>query len=448
MRRASHKTPALGARSLTALLLAGSAGGVFAQEILETPPDGSSLTATISERFEVNDNYRLDDPSPGTTYFADTRIGIDYLRQTDTQILTFGLDTGLRALWEADEDFEFVLASPSTGEFTYQNEWANGIFDAAFTYRQRQVEYTVDTDPTIPDLDPDDLDELTGDSRELRYDADVGVIWGTATRSSYELRFIGTQIDYTDEDPEQVARTTLRGQGAWNLQLNPVLASTITADYLTYSADNAAETELDRTQVGAGVIYTPSEVLTLGGGLNYAWRERTQLVPPETGDRETTQDDEGAGINANFRYALPDVVILGNGEWTTAAPDSRFFGSLRAAYTLPRGRVAGRIFQNYTGTSGGGNEARVTGLGLDYVHNINRVSSFELDLSYAIQVDVEDEDDPDIERMQVTATYSRELTSSISADMGYSYRTRDEDPESASSNAVFFQIAKAFDTLR
>lgn len=444
MRRASLKAP-----SLTALLLAGTAGGAFAQAILQDAPEGSLLTATISERFEIDDNYRLDDNSPGTSYFADTRLAVDYVNRTDTQTLAFGFNTGLRALWEAEEDFDFVVASPSTADLAYENEWANGAFDAAFSFRQRQVDYTIDADPLIPDPTPDDLNQLSGDSRELRYDADIGVVWGTATRSSYELRFTGTQFDYTEDTPDQVSRTILRGQGAWNLQLTPVLASTLTADYLTYSADNTAETEVDRSQVGAGLIYNPSEVLTVGAGLNYAERERTDL----RGGNRVSNRDSGPGITANFRYVLPDIVVAGNGEWTTAAPEDRFFGSVRASYVLPRGRINGRLFQNYTGTSGGGNEARVVGAALELVRDINQLSRFGLDFSYALQIDVEDgtgddADDPDINRMTVTATYSRDLTAYVSADVGYSYSARDEDPNNASSNSVFFQIARSFDTLR
>jgi hypothetical protein len=448
MRRASLTAPSLKAPSLTALVLAGSTGGAFAQAILETPPEGSFLSATVSERFEANDNYRLDDPSLGTSYFADTRLALDYLKQTDTQSLAFGFNTGLRALWEAAEDFAFVPASPSTANLAYTNDWSNGAFDATFGYRQRQVDYTIDT--TGSDAPPDTLNQLQGNSRELRYDANVGVVWGTATRSSYELRFIGTQVDYTEDTPDQVSRTTLEGQGAWNLQLTPVLASTITADYLDYGANNIQQTELNRGQVGAGLIYTASEVLTVGAGLDYAQRKRTDLNAADV--RETTDDSSGPGINGNFNYILPDFVVSGNGEWTTAAPTDRFFGTVRATYALPRGRISGRIFQNYTGTSGGGDEARVTGAGLQLQRDINQVSSFGVDLSYAVQVDVEDGPNdpinPDIDRMTLTATYSHDLTAYVSADVGYTYQTRDEDPNSAASNAIFFQIGRAFDTLR
>jgi opacity protein-like surface antigen len=447
MRRASLAAP-----SFAALVIAGSAGGAFAQAQASRPdaPNGSSLAATVSERFEIDDNYQLDDPSPGTSYFADTRLAVDYLKQTETQSFTLGFNTGLRALWQAQEDFDFVLASPTSADVGYVNEWSNGAFDAAFAYRQRQVDYSIDTEVTDPSVPPQDLGQLQGNSRELRYDANVGVIWGTATRSSYELRFLGSQVDYTDTDPDHVARTTLQGQGAWNLILSPVLTSTVTADYLAYSADNAQKTELDRTQVGAGLIYTPSETLTLGAGIDYAKRKRTDL--DGAGERETTNDDSGPGVNGTFRYITPDVVVSGDGEWTTAAPTSRFFGTVRATYLLPRGRISGRVFQNYTGTSGGGNEARVTGAGLSLVRDINSISSFGLDVSYATQIDVEDgpgdANDPDIERLALTATYSHELTETVSADVGYSYNARNEDPTNASSNAVFFQIGKTFEMLR
>ena len=39
------------------------------------------------------------------------------------------------------------------------------------------------------------------------------------------------------------------------------------------------------------------------------------------------------------------------------------------------------MFQNYTGTDTGGEEARVTGVGVGWLHNINEVSSFGLDFA-------------------------------------------------------------------
>ena len=189
----------------------------------------------------------------------------------------------------------------------------------------------------------------------MRYDADIGVIFGTATRSSYEFRFLGTQIDYSEETSDQVARSTLEGQATWSLQLNPVLAGQVIGNYLYYDAQNPANTQIRRGQVGVGVVYTPSEIPELGLGIDYADRQREDTV---AGVRETTESDTGPGINGEFSYDATDfVVVSGNAALSTAAPSTRFTGALRAAYILPRGRVTGRVYQNYTGTRGGGDEA-------------------------------------------------------------------------------------------
>ena len=234
--------------------------------------EGKILSATLSQRFEVNDNYDLDDPSPGTSYFTDTRLGLGFLNATDTQTFRLGLDTGLRALWQAEEDFKFTVASPTTANVAYVNEWASGIFDAALTFRERRVDYLESLEDFVTDEGalPDDLDQLQGDSYELRYDANVGVAFATDSPSSYALRFLATKIDYTEDTPSQAPRTTLEGQADWTLALSPVFSSIVSADYLTYDADNDADTSLRVSSLDAGVIYSPSETLVLRGGLGYA----------------------------------------------------------------------------------------------------------------------------------------------------------------------------------
>ena len=442
--------------ALAALVSAGAVGtvggGAPAQDF---DPDlnieGKILSATLSQRFEVNDNYNLDDPSPGTSYFTDTRVNLGFLNATDTQTFTLGLDTGLRALWEAEEDFEFTVASPTSANIGYVNEWASGIFDAALEVRQRRVDYLDSIDDFVTDEGalPDDLDQLERDTYELRYDANVGVAFATDSPSSYELRFLGTKIDYTEDTPDQTPRTTLEGQAAWNLRLNPVLSSVVFADYLTYDADNEADTSLQVAEIDGGFIYQPSENFFVRAGLGYADRKREDTNA--AGVRETTQSDNGPSIRGNFRYTTDDLVFLGNARYTTAAPDPQFSGNLVGTYRLPRGSLRGRIFQNYTATNSGGNQARVTGASLGIVRDLNTLSRLGLDFAVAHQEDVDDvagdPQEPDINRVNVTATYSYDITEVVSADIGYRYRSRDEDPESAQSNAVFFQIGRTFETL-
>jgi hypothetical protein len=430
--------------SLAALLLAGTAGSAaFAQD----EAAGGLISATISERLEANSNYSLDDPSPGTSYFADTRLSLGYLNETATQTLGFGLSTGARALWEAEQDFEFTLASPTGATLDYANEWSNAAFDAAFDYRQRLVNYSyfeeIDLDG---DLLPDDLSQLQDDTREHRTDANVGLLLGTDAPSSYELRFIGNNIDYSDLGTNRTPRYTLEGQGVWQLQLTPVLASAVLVDYLYYNADNDENTEIRRSELSAGVVYEPNEFFVLEGGLGYANRTREDTIG---GVRDTTEDDSGPSLRGEVTYLGENLTLAGNALLSSAAPETRLNALVRASYALPRGRLTGRIYQRYTGTSTGGEEARITGFNVGVVRDINLVSSVGLDFGYATQVDVEGgeaEEEPDIDRTSVTATYSHALTEVVDLDLGYRYRSRDEEPESADSHAVFLQLGRTFET--
>lgn len=437
-----------GAASLAALVSAGTAP---AQEIEQSRIEGKVLSATISQRFEANDNYNLDDPSPGTSYFADTRLNLGYLNATDTQTFRLGLDTGLRALWEAGEDFRFTVASPTSANLGYVNEWASGAFDAALTFRQRRIDYIESIDDFVTDNGalPDDLDQLAGNSYEQRYDANIGVAFATDSPSSYALRFLATQIDYTEDTPGQSARTTLEGQANWTLQLTPVFSSIVSGDYLAYDADNTAETSLRVSTLDAGLIYEPSANFLVGGGLGYADRQREDTNG--AGVRSTTQSNNGPLVRANLRYNVEeDFVLRANAAYTTAAPDPQFTGNVVGTYRLPRGSIRGRIFQNYTATKSGGNQARVNGASIGIERELTTLASLSLDLAYAHQQNVDEVVDTgpaDIDRVTAVAALSYDITEAVAVDVGYRFRSREQEPNSAQSNAVFFQIGRTFESL-
>ena len=86
------------ATPLAVLAVAGAAGlgPVAAQGLGE-----SLLRLTLSQSVEADSNYNLDVDSPGTSYFGDTRLGVDLVQETTTQRFALGIDTGLRALWQA-----------------------------------------------------------------------------------------------------------------------------------------------------------------------------------------------------------------------------------------------------------------------------------------------------------------------------------------------------------
>jgi hypothetical protein len=103
------------------------------------------------------------------------------------------------------------------------------------------------------------------------------------------------------------------------------------------------------------------------------------------------------------------------------------------------------VFQDYVSTSGG-DEARVTGAEIGLTRDINTVSRVGVDFAYATQVNVDDEDEPDIDRTDLTLRYGYDFTEAITAEVGYTFRNRIEDPEDATSNRFYFVIGREFVT--
>jgi len=307
--------------SLAALTLAGAAGihAALAQDTEEV----RTLSATISQSIAADSNYNLDDTSPGTSVLADTRLDIGYLRDTATQTLEFGINTGLRALWEADQPFEFTLASPTGARLGYAQEWANSNFDGLLRYRQRRTDFTEDITDFVTDEGalPDNLQRNRSDTRELRFDADIGVEYGTDAPSTYGLRYVGTAIDYSDTAASLTPRRSNTIEASWSLNFTPVFSSIVTGSYFYYSADNPQDTQLQVAEIDAGIVYQPDENVRVRGGIGYADRKKEETFG---GVRRTTDNNSGATLRGDFFYRADDYNFSGDGRLTTAAPQTRF----------------------------------------------------------------------------------------------------------------------------
>ena len=445
--------------SLTALLVGAAAVPAVvpaaAQQRQPFPPlpvppaavDAAPLSFTLSQSIEADTNYDLENDPAGTTYFGETRFAVDYLRDTETSQFALGLDTGLRGVEHPDDDFEWVAASPSLAYLNYRGEGVDSLLDAALRARSRIIDSTttlfgeIDDDPF-----PDPIGQNRQDAREYRYDANLGVTLGTASPSTWGLRLLANTYDYDTEATNLTPRTTVNPQANWRLQLTPVFSGVLFGAYYYYNADNRQETEIRVAEADAGVLYEPSDRLRLGFGLGYADRRREE-TSTATGVRDEVEHETGPVLRGDLRYLLPDLTVTGNVRWTTAsAEDNHFSGSLGAFYTLPRGTLSGRLYQRAVGNSSG-NEVRVTGATIGIEREINTVSRLGFDLGWATQVSLEDEtDEPDITRTDFIASYAYDLTASVTAEVGYNYQTRDEDPIDADSHRVFLVLGKTFET--
>lgn len=430
-------------RGLLAALLAGTAGGPLLAQTLE----GSTLSARVSQRLEADTNFDLDDPSPGTSYFTDSRLELGFLNETPNQAFELGLDTVARALWEAEEDFEFSVGDPTTVSGGYAVEWAAGAFSADGSFRRNQVGFLRGLDEFLdPDtgLPIDDIEDRNGDAIEERTEGSLSLDLATDAPSSYSFALDANNYDYSETGSSQTARSTVSGEAVWSLQLNPVLASAVAASYSRYSAESARDLEIRLAEIDAGVIYDASEVLQLAVGLGYAERTREETL---LGVREET-NDTGPTLRGSLDYDFEEFVVRANARVSAAAPSTRVDGDLRVVYPLPRGRVNARVFRRYSGSSEG-SEVQVTGAGIGVERDINTVSTLGLDFAFAQQTREDDEDAAtdaaDVSRLDASATYSYALTEVVDLDVGYNFRNR-EDEGSATSHAVFVEIGRSFET--
>ena len=150
------------------------------------------LSATISQSIEAERNYNLDDPSPGTCYFSDTRASLGYLNATDdpdlrprprhrpARALGGGARTSsspsprrARPTWATARTGRPASTPTSTSAPARSTP-------ATRRFRHRRGAL------------PDDLEQLQGDTHEQRYDADVTLTLATGFPPSYEFRLLAT----------------------------------------------------------------------------------------------------------------------------------------------------------------------------------------------------------------------------------------------------------------
>lgn len=420
-----------------------AAGPAVSQEL--DLPGGPLLTIGLSQSATLDTNFGLEDPRRGNSYFTDTRVSFGVLSETDVQSLGFGFDTGLRALWEADRDFRFTFASPSNANLDYGRDWAGGGVDIGLDYTQTEVD--ADTvDQNDDNNQTDAQDRLGVDATQYTYRGSLDLELAQDSPSSYTFSARASRIDYNRTSIDRSPRDTAQAEAGWRLRFNDTVSGAVNALYIYYSADNDAQTQVRFGSLDAGVIYEPSEVLRVDLGLGYSHRERREIRAPNSENpQRDTETDSGPAARFALRYAFQDVTVNGELRYTAAADGAPVTGQLRAAYPLPRGVLSGRIFQNKTGAASG-SEARVSGVGISLDHSLNDLSSLAFDATAAYQVDETAPFEPDITRYSFSAVYSRELTETINASIGYTYRTFDQQPDYATGNIVFIEVGKSFST--
>ena len=387
--------------SLAAALLAGTAAaalgvaGTVGQDGRPARPGqarsgpGPAPHRALSERSPPTATTISTTPrrAPATTPTPALVLGFD--RNTATQTFALGLDTGLRALWEAQQNFEFTVASPTGAQHRLHQRWAGRPVRRGVRYRQRQVDFQpIDTTGSRGRRPRPAARATPASCATTPTSASPGA---PARPSSYELRFLGNQLRLQRQQHQQGAPAPRsEGQGTWNLQLNPVFASQVfgsttlalrrrqrppTTELAVADRPPASSTSRTRTSRSAAASATPQ-------------RKRGHRRPTTCA---THPGQHRPGGPRRLRYRSGQLHLLRRPALHHRGARIRSSAATCAASTsCPRGQLSGRVFQSYAGTDSGGQEARVTGVGVGLLHEHQRGLELRLDAAYATQVDVDD----------------------------------------------------------
>ena len=308
--------------SLAALTLAGAAGihAAPAQEVALESSAGPRTSPRGSRRASRPiRNYDLDDPSPGTSYYGDTRFALGYLNETPTQSFALGLDTGLRALWRAEEDFEFIVASPSLGYVAYAQEGVDtalrrGLPRCARARWTRPATSATSSTRRPGPACPTTSTRAQDDTRELRYDADVGLVLGTDLAQHLRVRAWTAPPSTipTRPAPAWCRASQVEGSALWTLRLTPVFSAALVRQLLLLHRRRRRRHRAQRGR-GRGRPGLRAGRERCASAPASAMPTATARAPIGTGERQTIQDD--SGIDRARRHPLPaadDFTLIGN----------------------------------------------------------------------------------------------------------------------------------------
>lgn len=420
---------------------------------------GLQLTLGVEERLSVDRNLALDSPPEGTRVALDTILSFGLVSETRTQRLALDISASLQYERDEDEQTDFGISDPSA-RLSYNREGANSAFSASASYLRTRIE-----DVAISD-DPDDPTDTTGGGDRADTTFETALELGTTAPLGFGLTASHDRTDYfntTDIDLFDSETTNVEAIG--RLRFSPVTTGLISLEVEQYRAEDPETTHIDTTAASFGVLQGISPSTRLEASLGYSRVETeefgittveqgptldlglTRDLPNGTADvsLESINDRNGSRITLDFGRAmeLPAGSLSARlGVSRLEENDPNLIGSVNWLQTLPRGEFNARLSREAASTDDEV-ETVTTFLSLGLTRDINAVSNIGLGLVFAV---VEETGENRVNRADLSARYTRNLTPEWDMNVGVNYRTRrEESVDSASSESVFFSLSRSFD---
>ena len=449
-------------------LLAGGAVAVAAAAAGLSAMSETVTTARIDSRFEGNDNYQLDETSPGDAFLWTNTLSFGMLSKTQTDTLDLRLSGDLRYA-----DLPVVgtetAADNGTVNIKYDRKILDNSFTATFFMNDADVEYL---DPLRTLDENGDFDDTTGSGRRNLATASVDMTLGADGPLRFTLRASSRNTDYRDTtDPDLVDQQRHSVNAELGLELSETNDLVLATNYVSSTRDDDdPNSETIGGRIGFDTQFSPRLVVKSRVGYE-------RVESDYTDEPDKLVEDPVASLD--FDYEMPNGSITGGAASRVTENGQRNQLYVGRSLTLPAGTLDTRVgvsnsdstdiqplfqigygierptsffdldFAQSVNVDSDGNDILNASLRANYGYAINPVSSLGLSAVAARKQALNEGAEADVTRMTLTASYDHSLTQDWAVSTGVSHQSRLEDEGSdARSNSVFLTLSRSFQSRR
>lgn len=429
------------------------------------PAGGLQYDMSLSFTGRYDDNYSLTPgTSPGDSYFFDTRLGFNISSVTRAYSLNLGGSGVLRygdIPGRSLSGFEEPILN-----FAFATDSSNSRFGADLRYRQVDREFIDPFRIEREELTSNGLIDDGGDLEQLNGGLlyETGINGPATALLSYRLNN-KTYSNVTD--PRLFDTDQDIYQGTLTLRVDPLTRLRFNAALTDYVAEDSVQTDRRTLDYSVGVVRDIDKSLVLDAQIGYTSVDTERL----------TGNTDNSGLTGGITLAktLPDGSIFGtisstrnqNGERTTLrfGRDLQFKnGSLDGALGLTRGDTGSTdwigtlaythqvqtsdftfALNRNASTNNSDEDLLNTRLSVGYGYTINSASRLDITIDWGRSEDGGVGSAPTVDRTNLRATYTHQLTTDWSLQGGYVWRNKSETGfQDATSNSVFVTLDRNF----
>lgn len=458
-----------GTTSAATTTTSGTTAATAAAQPAAPASGGLQVDINVSSKLTIDDNFNLQQISGGTSTIWDNPVSIDVTSVTGVQ--DFSL-TGSGVLRYADIPGRTVSGfEDPTIRLRYQLDGVNSRLSLNARYRNVDREF----------LDPFKIEQEEANSNGFYFgggtvtfkNAALNFVTGLNDPLTFTLDVSRDERDY-DATAEAANRAlfdseTNRIAGTVAMKLSPLTLLNLKAGVAHYTANDSGKTDRTTTDYAIGVTQDINPVLVLDASLGYTEVEtdttsRTDKRDGVTGNATLTQTMPngtifgtiGSTINQNgttttLRFGRDLQLPLGNlsasiGGAHTPSGDTHVVATLAYDRQIKDSNIAVSLTRGVS-TNGLNQDVLDTRLSVAYAYDINANSRLGLSMNWGQSETAGIGAAPTIERTNLQATYSYDLTSDWALTGGVNVRRRSDSAAGvgdAQSNSVFVSLGRTF----